>query len=162
MDEIYHEKQKLALCALHAVNNILQNPAYTKQEFDEIADHWDSKWSLWGNHRSVLGHYDINVIETALLQKEMETKWFDMRKGVKKVCEEEFDALLINSKSAWGLMPLVRTAHWSVCISKNGVFWFLDSKSGTPGGPYTTQELTNSNELNSKEITQILLVSRKH
>jgi hypothetical protein len=160
MNELYHEKQSLALCALHAVNNILQTKAYIKQDFDEIADQWDSKWSLWGNHRSVLGHYDINVIETALMQKGMETKWFDMRKGVENICDLEFDALLINSKSAWGFVPLVKTAHWSVCVSKKNVFWFLDSKSGVPGGPYTKQELTNSKELNSKDITQILLVSR--
>jgi len=34
---IYHEKQSLMLCAIHAVNNLLQTQgAFTKKQFDEI------------------------------------------------------------------------------------------------------------------------------
>jgi len=34
---VYHEKQSLMLCAIHAVNNLLQcQGAFTKRQFDEI------------------------------------------------------------------------------------------------------------------------------
>jgi len=34
---VYHEKQTLMLCAVHAVNNLLQSRgAFTKKQFDEI------------------------------------------------------------------------------------------------------------------------------
>jgi len=34
---LYHEKQSLMLCAVHAVNNLLQTEgAFSKQQFDEI------------------------------------------------------------------------------------------------------------------------------
>lgn len=34
---VYHEKQSMMLCAIHAVNNLLQSRgAFTKKQFDEI------------------------------------------------------------------------------------------------------------------------------
>jgi len=34
---VYHERQSMMLCAVHAVNNILQSQgAFTKKKFDEI------------------------------------------------------------------------------------------------------------------------------
>jgi len=34
---VYHEKQSLRFCAIHAVNNLLQSQgAFTKKQFDEI------------------------------------------------------------------------------------------------------------------------------
>jgi len=34
---VYHEKQWMKLCAVHAVNNLLQSGgAFTKKQFDEI------------------------------------------------------------------------------------------------------------------------------
>jgi len=34
---VYHEKQSMMLCAVHAVNNLLQSQgAFTKKQFDEI------------------------------------------------------------------------------------------------------------------------------
>jgi len=34
---VYHEKQSMMLCAIHAVNNLLQSQgAFTKKQFDEI------------------------------------------------------------------------------------------------------------------------------
>merc|ERR1711976_273098 len=158
--DIYHEKQKLALCALHSVNNILQKQAYTKQEFDKIADEWDDKWKLWSNHRSVLGHYDINVIEKALSLKGKNIKWFDMRRPIEGIGEENFDALLVNSKESWGYVPFVKTNHWSSFVKKSDEkFWFLDSKRGKPIGPFDKENLGKFEVLKSKNVTQILLVS---
>lgn len=33
---IYHEKQKKELCALHSLNNLFQDDFYTKTKLDEI------------------------------------------------------------------------------------------------------------------------------
>jgi len=34
---VYHERQSMMLCAIHAVNNLLQSSgAFTKKQFDEI------------------------------------------------------------------------------------------------------------------------------
>ena len=64
---MYHEKQSLSQCGLHAVNNILQRKEYTKADFDSLADtiHRDysnTNWLLYNQHRSILGHYDLNVM----------------------------------------------------------------------------------------------------
>jgi len=37
--EVYHERQSRMLCAVHAVNNLLQKRnAVTKQQFDDICN----------------------------------------------------------------------------------------------------------------------------
>jgi len=34
---VYHERQRFELCALHALNNVFQDPnAFTKEQLDEI------------------------------------------------------------------------------------------------------------------------------
>ena len=34
---VYHERQRYELCALHALNNVFQDPeAFTKEQLDEI------------------------------------------------------------------------------------------------------------------------------
>uniref|UniRef100_A0A8C0EVX0 ubiquitinyl hydrolase 1 n=1 Tax=Bubo bubo TaxID=30461 RepID=A0A8C0EVX0_BUBBB len=33
---LYHERQRLELCALHALNNVLQRPCFTQEAADEI------------------------------------------------------------------------------------------------------------------------------
>ena len=35
--QVYHERQRFELCALHALNNVFQDPmAFTKEQLDEI------------------------------------------------------------------------------------------------------------------------------
>uniref|UniRef100_A0A3B3SPI0 ubiquitinyl hydrolase 1 n=1 Tax=Paramormyrops kingsleyae TaxID=1676925 RepID=A0A3B3SPI0_9TELE len=34
--EVFHEKQRLELCAIHALNNVLQEKVFTKETADEI------------------------------------------------------------------------------------------------------------------------------
>uniref|UniRef100_A0A8B9P6U7 ubiquitinyl hydrolase 1 n=1 Tax=Apteryx owenii TaxID=8824 RepID=A0A8B9P6U7_APTOW len=34
--ELYHERQRLELCAVHALNNVLQRPCFTQEAADEI------------------------------------------------------------------------------------------------------------------------------
>lgn len=45
---LYHERQRLELCAVHALNNVLQQRRFTQEAADEIC-----KRSLWwgGTHQ---------------------------------------------------------------------------------------------------------------
>lgn len=74
--------QVKSLCALHALNNLLQDgKAFQQEDLDKICSELDP--NSWVNpHKSVfgLGNYDINVIMTALQQKKLEAIWFDKRK----------------------------------------------------------------------------------
>lgn len=81
--KIYHEKQSKQLCALHALNNLFQDPnAFTKQHLDAICKDLAPESRLFNPHRSILGLgcYDVNVILSALAKKGYEAVWFDKRK----------------------------------------------------------------------------------
>jgi len=78
---VYHERQSRQLCALHVLNNLLQEKAFNKSDLDEICLQLnDSQW--WNPHRSPLGlgNYDVNVMMAALQLKEYQAVWFDKRK----------------------------------------------------------------------------------
>ncbi|KAI8051242.1 Machado-joseph disease protein MJD [Syncephalis plumigaleata] len=82
---IYHEKQSGLLCAMHTLNNLLQQPIFTKGRLDNIANQLDnmstdigssrSRYSLssltsWNPYRGLLGgNYDVNVLTTALAEQ---------------------------------------------------------------------------------------------
>ena len=70
MDEIYHEKQSMAFCALHAINNLLQHRAFTKMLLDDIS-HSLSPQQAFNPHRSIL--------YVSLLVSTISTSEIDMR-----------------------------------------------------------------------------------
>eukprot|EP00761_Pharyngomonas_kirbyi_P002592 gb/GECH01002596.1/.p1 GENE.gb/GECH01002596.1/~~gb/GECH01002596.1/.p1 ORF type:complete len:265 (+),score=93.79 gb/GECH01002596.1/:1-795(+) len=43
LNELYHEKQEASLCAVHALNNLLQQPCYTAVELAEFAGRLDNQ-----------------------------------------------------------------------------------------------------------------------
>ncbi|KUF99464.1 hypothetical protein AM588_10010917 [Phytophthora nicotianae] len=79
--ELYHERQTLYRCGLHALNNVLRGPVFSKASLDEacmeLATLADPKagnglmnWA-WNPHRAPLGlgNYDVNALTLALQQK---------------------------------------------------------------------------------------------
>ena len=45
ISEIYHERQYFELCALHALNNVFQDPnAFNKEQLDEICSRYVIKY----------------------------------------------------------------------------------------------------------------------
>jgi len=81
---VYHEKQKKELCALHALNNLLQDGvAFTKGELDHICKELTPSSLWWNPHCSALGtgNYDVNVISKALHNKGYDTIWYDKRRS---------------------------------------------------------------------------------
>ena len=83
VNDIYHERQSLQLCAMHVINNLLQAKEFSKNELDEIClDLAPDSYSWWNPHRSPLGwgNYDCNVIMVALQRRGFDTIWFDKRR----------------------------------------------------------------------------------
>jgi hypothetical protein len=53
---IYHERQSRQLCALHVLNNLLQEKAFTKSDLDDICTQMaPTSYQWWNPHRSPLG-----------------------------------------------------------------------------------------------------------
>ncbi|GAA54903.1 Josephin-2 [Clonorchis sinensis] len=83
--EIYHEKQSLMLCCLHAINNLLQDRIFSKRSLDEIANNLCPSKVL-NPHRNLfgLGNYDANVLLLALQQCGYDIVWCDKRKSIQE------------------------------------------------------------------------------
>ena len=80
----YHEKQRLQLCAVHAINNLFQSGGMCSKELlDAICLRLDPS-PYWNEHRSAfrVGNYDINVIMVFLSERDYDVIWFDKRKYV--------------------------------------------------------------------------------
>ncbi|XP_039560550.1 josephin-2-like, partial [Passer montanus] len=63
----YHERQRRQLCALHALNSLLQRPWLSQASADRLCQRLAPR--SWPNpHRSPLGtgNYDVNVVMAAL------------------------------------------------------------------------------------------------
>lgn len=51
---VYHERQRLELCAVHALNNVLQKQHFSQEAADEICKRLAPDSRL-NHHRSLLG-----------------------------------------------------------------------------------------------------------
>ncbi len=83
---MYHERQRLQLCGLHAVNNLIGEEAFLKKDFDSFVENLAPGVFL-NPHKSIfmIGDYDVNVIMTALQTKNYVVQWFDKRKDVRSI-----------------------------------------------------------------------------
>jgi hypothetical protein len=86
-ESYYFERQHLAHCAIHAVNNLLQEEKTNVELFNRVADRLASAneaqlFSLWNPHRvPLLGFYDVNVLMNVLQEiGTYEVDWLDQRK----------------------------------------------------------------------------------
>lgn len=96
---IYHERQSKQLCALHALNNLFQDPkAFRKEDLDAICNELAPGYKLFNPHRSTLGLgcYDVNVIITALAKKNLEVVWFDKRKDLSSLNLDNIFGFILN------------------------------------------------------------------
>lgn len=145
--EIYHEKQRLQFCLLHALNNLLQErESFTKTQLDAIAkdlalidpskDSWTPLSVVWKPHHNVLtGNYDINVLFAALEGKGKSVVWYDRRNGASSMDFTDSENILtgiILNKSVRKLGGLWRSRHWLALRKINGVWYNLDSDLACP------------------------------
>lgn len=166
MADIYHEKQRFQYCAIHAINNMFQDPtACSKKVLDDECYELDSR--TWNNpHKSMLkiGNYDVNVIMNFLIKKSYNVIWFDKRRPVSCINVEEVFGFLLNSKSPIKIrgktIPLKFFKHWyAVRKMPNSLYFNLDSKLEKPVNIGNENKLREFLEkrLSDKE-TELLLV----
>nr|CAG4652297.1 EOG090X0HOM [Triops cancriformis] len=140
---IYHERQRLQLCACHALNALFQDPnAFNQASLDELSNQLAHS-SFINPHRSFLGlgNYDVNVLMLAVQQKGCEMSWFDKRRGPKDIDLRKVTGLILNvpCKPFLGLLTLPwERNHWLTLKYVQGSYYNLDSKLSGPeiiGGP---------------------------
>lgn len=157
---LYHERQRLQLCLLHALNNLFQgHRAFSKPELDRIADDlvpldttttpsWlRTPWSLVHKpHRTaVTGNYDANVLMAALKTRGADAQWYDCRKGGAGLDLDDDGGVvgvMLNVKQT-KVAGLWRTRHWLALRSVGGWWYNLDSDlpAPVPLGPGSSEEV---------------------
>uniref|UniRef100_A0A8B9UBT9 Josephin-2 n=2 Tax=Anas TaxID=8835 RepID=A0A8B9UBT9_9AVES len=132
----YHERQRLELCALHALNNLLQRPCFTQEAADEICKRLAPDARL-NPHRSLLGtgNYDVNVIMAALQSLGLAAVWWDKRRSLERLVLGQIVGFILNVPSHVSLgfvaLPL-RRKHWLAVRQLGGTYYNLDSKLRAP------------------------------
>lgn len=164
--EIFHEKQRLEFCAIHALNNVLQERVFTKETADDICKRLAPQ-SVVNPHRSVLGtgNYDVNVIMAALQSRGLAAVWWDKRRSVESVCVSRVEGFILNvpSRVSLGFVSLpLRRRHWMAVRSIQGLYYNLDSKLKNPlsiGGEEQLRRFLG--EQLCEEVCELLLVVQK-
>ncbi|TRY59491.1 hypothetical protein DNTS_017882 [Danionella cerebrum] len=164
--EIFHEKQRLELCAIHALNNVLQERIFTKETADEICKRLAPQ-CVMNPHRSLLGtgNYDVNVIMAALQSRGLVAVWWDKRKSVQSLCLDRIQGFILNvpSRVSLGIMSLpLRRRHWLAVREVQGHFYNLDSKLKAPVCLGREADLRSFlNEQLCQDVAELLLVVQK-
>jgi len=153
---VYHERQSLQLCAVHALNNLFCNevqdpgaPAaaqiFTKQTLEEIAARKYAEEQELGlssgglfefnQNRSAigLGNYSVVVLETAV-REHGTYSWeqFDTRKDVATIPDLKTLVGIIVNKPSSSLMGAWKSKHWYTIRRCRGHDLNLDSKLEAP------------------------------
>ncbi|CAG8474664.1 5328_t:CDS:2 [Dentiscutata erythropus] len=142
--EIYHERQKLWFCGQ------LQNKAFSKEQLDDIALNLSKKtdsriknlnFLLINPHKSVLGigNYDINVLEVALNQHDLELQWFDARRDIRTVIQftdPTLFGIILNTQSSrlyfWSSNHWIAVKPFFSDNEETPEIYNLDSKLSKP------------------------------
>ncbi|TVU47640.1 hypothetical protein EJB05_07246, partial [Eragrostis curvula] len=143
--KVYHERQRLQFCLLHALNNLMQEKEYfTRADLDGIAGNLvlnDPNKGPWTplsfifkpHHNVVTGNYDVNVLIASLEARKKKVIWHDHRKGASSIDldAEALVGLMIN-------MPVKRLRglwtgrHWVAIRCIDGIWFNLDSDFSEP------------------------------
>uniref|UniRef100_UPI00398E4F67 josephin-2-like n=1 Tax=Pristiophorus japonicus TaxID=55135 RepID=UPI00398E4F67 len=133
---LYHETQVLELCAVHALNNLLQRPVFGRRELDSLCRRL-SPDSMINPHRSLLGtgNYDVNILMAALDTQGFAAIWWDKRRDLANLVLGRVHGLILNipSNVTLGFVSLpIRRKHWVAMRKVNGAYYNLDSKLKAP------------------------------
>lgn len=153
---VYHEKQKLQFCLLHALNNLFQEKgAFTRARLNRIAEklvHDDPIKGTWTplsvlfrpHHNAFTGNYDVNVLIAAVEERGKSVKWHDRRDGASLINlddpEDKIMGIVLNIpvRKYGGLW---KARHW-VALRKIGGFWYnLDSDFSSPSAFKDAEEV---------------------
>jgi josephin len=171
---LYHERQRLALCGVHAVNNLLQTERFTKHDFDRTCLNLvqlssQQPQQLWkaNPHRSVwgIGNYDVNVVTALLQEAGYCVRWQDRRTALRGADVRDLVGILWNVKSNrswwWWLAPVVGGRHWIALLrnDRDDRWWNLDSALVSPRLVGTHQDTIQL--LESMDDAHILLIQQR-
>nr|VZI14467.1 unnamed protein product [Spirometra erinaceieuropaei] len=138
---IYHQKQSLLLCAVHAINNVLQFEAVNKQSMDAICSRLTP--ARFANpHRNIfgLGNFDVNVLILALQDHDYDVVWFNRQKSMTEhnLNWDRITGFILNTRRKF-LAPIpVTSRHWIAFrgfpSAEGGdiLYYDLDSKLPSP------------------------------
>jgi len=165
--EIYHERQRQMLCAVHTLNNLFQDRnAYSKADLDAISYNL-SPDAFVNPHKNMLGlgNYDVNVLMAALQLREYEAVWFDKRLGLDRLELLQIFGYVVNRPSSvnlvWLKMPIKRP-HWFAVRKINDNYYNLDSKLASPQCIGNDKELVEFlSELLSLPAVQLFVIVQK-
>jgi josephin len=159
---MYHEKQSLSRCAVHAMNNLLQEPRFTAGDFDFICNSLSPSTGVFSvnPHKSMwgTGNYDINVITAAAASAGYEVTWHDRRKSCSTLPLDSLLGVLLNvpTPSFWG--GLTKSRHWFSLRKIDGKWYNLDSTLKGPQGVEDVAGFLDAH-LAKDSSTQLLIVA---
>ena len=172
---MFHERQRWALCGVHAINNLLQEHRYDKSDFDAVCQQLAPESWIINPHRSFLGigNYDVNVL-MVLLEQQLgyQVKWKDSRKAVdRKELMEYYGngrstsfGILVNLPSASLVARYItKGRHWLTLLwQQDTETWInLDSNLDEPQVIGNMDECANLlNEWRSKQQCHLILVRK--
>ncbi|XP_069738842.1 josephin-2 [Phaenicophaeus curvirostris] len=160
---LYHERQRLELCALHALNNLLQRPCFTQEAADDICKRLAPDARI-NPHRSLLGtgNYDVNVILAALQSLDLAALWWDKRRSLEQLALDHVVGFILNvpSRVSVGFLTFpFRRKHWLAVRQLHGTYYNLDSKLRAPvaiGGEAQLREFLR--DFLSQGLCEVFLV----
>lgn len=166
--EVYHERQRQMLCAVHTLNNLFQERnAYSKADLDAISYNL-SPDSLVNPHKNVfgLGNYDVNVLMAALQLRDYEAVWFDKRLSLESLELQHIFGFVVNKPSNVNLIGLVvpfKGPHWFAIRKVNGSYYNLDSKLASPQSIGSEENfITFLTELLTLPAVQLFIIVEKN
>lgn len=134
VDSLYHERQVLALCAVHAVNNLLQCRRFTKRDFDRACLTLAPR-NQWRNpHRGMLrmGDFDLNAITMLLQQEGYSVTWHNQRASIELKNLEHAIGILWNVQATSSWSRLFGGRHWIALLCEDNCWVNLDSILAAP------------------------------
>jgi josephin len=133
---LYHERQSLQRCAVHATNNLLQRAVYKPSDFDRICDELKTQTHM--RHRSFwgTGNYDVNAVEMALSRADEACvlRWHDRRRAAIELPNADGLIGVLCNRRSEHLFGLIQSRHWIALHLRadDGSWWDLDSKLVAP------------------------------
>jgi josephin len=139
--KLYHERQKLQLCALHSLNSLFQKNHFTKSQLDSIVHEYDKSW-CWNEYSTLFtGNYDLRIILDALKNEGYTLRAIDINESFDAFNFKDCFGLLLNiplERPFFDRLPLVRSftkpgRHWLAIKSIDGKQYYnFDSKLSQP------------------------------
>jgi len=134
---------------LHTLNNLLQETAFTSSDLDQIADSLAPgklPLPLLHPHRTLLGNWDVSVLELTIERVGKSFQWHDQR-------DYEFKkspglptcfGVVVNIKPPGRFAALLGTRHWFSIRKFDGVWYNLDSKLPAPKPIFLSKDRSSS------------------